>query len=114
MLFNKLLTKWQEGIEILEKINDNQLIDELLTYSKVAYCHFYSDLLQTEYSYKKSIQDKNGVNELLIKEKELSIKLLALLKKSHFIGYETSNHYFYTERNVIEKLVNVARIQNEI
>ena len=112
--YNKLLTKWQEGIEILEKINDNQLIDELLTYSKVAYCHFYSDLLQTEYSYKKSIQDKNGVDCLLIKEKELSCELLALLKKSPFIGFETSNHYFYTERNVVEKLINVERLKAEL
>lgn len=112
--YNKLLTKWQEGIEILEKINDNQLVDELLTYSKVAYCHFYSDLLQTEYSYKKSIHDKNGVDALLIKEKELSCELLALLKKSHLIGYETSNHYFYTERNVVEKLINVERLKAEL
>ncbi len=112
--YNKLLTKWKEGVEILEKINDNQLIDELLTYSKVAYCHFYSDLLQTEYSYKKSMQDKNGIDELLIKEKGLSLELLALLKKSPFIGFETSNHYFYTERNVVEKLINVERLQREI
>ena len=111
--YKKLLKTWKEGIKILSKIPNNQLIDELLTYSKVAYCHFYSDLLQTEYSYYKSTCDKNALQETLAKEKEKAKELLALLKKSSFIGFETSNHYFYTERNVVEKLINVERIEKE-
>lgn len=112
--YNKLLTKWQEGIKILEKINDNQLIDELVTYSKVAYLHFYADLKQTEYSYYKSICDNNAMRQIAKEEEEKVKELLHLLTKSALIGFETSNHYFYSERNLLEKLINLNRIQNQL
>ena len=112
--YKKLLSAWKEGMEMLSNIADNQLIDEFLTFSKVAYHHFYSDLLQTEYSYAKSIGDTKQMLNVAKIEREQVKDFLRLLKKSPLVGYETSNHYFYSERNVIEKLVNLNKILKTI
>ena len=111
--YKKLLNTWEEGMEILRKIENNRLIDELLLYAEVAYCHFYSDLLQTEYSYNKANCNKEEMQLALQREKAMAKKLLGLIRKSSLVGFETSNHYFYTERNVVEKIVNVERIEKE-
>jgi len=48
--YKKLINKFEECICILSKLTNNQLIEELLVFSKVALSHFKSDMLQTEYS----------------------------------------------------------------
>ena len=34
-------------------------------------------------------------------------ELLALVREDARIGFEASNHYFYTERNLVEKIVRM-------
>lgn len=111
--YEKLLASWEKGIEILKKIPKNRLIDELLTYADVAYSHFIADKLQTEYAMEKRKGNKKRIGEILQVEKVLCKKLIPLISSSSLVGFETSNHYFYSERNVIEKIVNVERLIEE-
>ena len=112
--YQKLINKFEECVCILSKIANNQLIEELLVFSKVALSHFKSDKLQTEYSKAKEENDRDGIKKILVEEKEEVIKLLGVISYSQSIGFETSNHYFYTEKNLYEKLINLQRIEKQI
>lgn len=107
--YKKLLKEWQKGIEILNQVKGDEAVDELLLFAKAAYLHFESDVLQTEFSYAK----RNGmdVKDIVFREENSVKELIALKRKSPFIGFETSNHYFYKDRNLIEKLINLKRLK---
>ena len=80
---------------------------ELLAYAEAAYIHFKADLLQTEFSYlKRSLEgNKERITEILYEEKMLAEQLLVLFAKYPAIGFEASNHYYYNERNLTEKIL---------
>lgn len=112
--YKKLLSGWNKGIDKLKKIPNNQLIDELLLFAEVAYCHFEANLAQTEYAKAKRDGDRPAL------EKAVSIaylnaeRMISLKAKSSLIGFETSNHYFYTLRGLVEKVINLKRIERQL
>lgn len=105
--YEKLLKGWGQGCDELQKLSDCASINELYIFSKVAYLHFEADLLQTKFSYHKRGGDKEILLPLLERAKSGTEELLSLVRVSSYIGFETSNHYFYNERNLLEKLVNL-------
>lgn len=112
--YEKLLKSWKQGVDKLKELADNQLIEELLTFGELAYYHFLTDVNQTKYCICKRNNDREGMKPILSLEKEIAKATIRLLEKSSTIGFETSNHYFYTKRNVIEKLINIHKIENLI
>ena len=107
----KMLSLWQEGIECLSGAEKSPKTEELLRYARVAYCHFKSDMLQTRFSLCKRSCDKGGMVLCLREEKENAKMLLSLMRIDPKIGYEASNHYFYTERNLLEKIVRMEKLE---
>lgn len=104
--YEKLLAAWGKGYELIEKVK-NKKIKELSLFAKTAYAHFKSDYLQTKFSYLKRNIVVNAVEikKTIEEEKKNTMCLLSLLYQNACIGFETSNHYFYTDRNLIEKLL---------
>ena len=47
-------------------------------------------------------------------EIELALKLYDIVRRDSRIGFEASNHYFYTLNDLREKVVSCARILNEL
>ena len=89
---------------------------EVLQCAEVAYIHFKSDLLQTQFSYYKREKDKNkhAIAKILDEEKELTERLLAVAAENPAVGFEASNHYFYNERNLIEKILQTNILKYEL
>lgn len=110
--YEKLLKAWGGGIDELENIRETPLIGELKIYARAAYSHFKSDYLQTEFSYLK--RNRELYNEELIfvlrEERENTASLLSLLYKDSKVGFEASNHYYYTERNLLVKIVQIDKM----
>ena len=102
---------WKEGIELLEKAEKNAKTEELLRYANTVYCHYLSDILQTKLALCKREGDKTGMLQCTTLEKENAKKLLTLMRSDAKIGYEASNHYFYTERNLIEKIIRMESFE---
>ena len=50
----------------------------------------------------------------LRKERENAELLLTLMRSDAKIGYEASNHYFYTERNLLEKIARMGKLENAL
>ncbi len=116
--YEKLLKTWEQGSDELKKIKETPLIRELKIYAEAAYSHFKSDYLQTKFSYlkrNKVLYEKELIS-VLQEERENAENLLSLLYKDSKVGFEASNHYYYTERNLLEKIVQtntmLRRLQN--
>ncbi|MBQ8552428.1 MAG: hypothetical protein IJ428_07050 [Clostridia bacterium] len=114
--FEKLLTAWDEACDILESAAHDDKIRELALFARFAALQLHADVIHTKYARAKRElpASKEELRELLNAERELCRKQLSLMEKSSLIGYETSNHYFFTERNFIEKLVQVEQLLAEL
>lgn len=110
--YEKLLALWEKGIALLENADDER-VNEVKVYAETAYLHFQADVLQTKFSYfKRDIAGyKSEITELLREEKDCIVRLLAILAECPAVGYETSNHYFYNESNLTEKILNIEKIK---
>lgn len=110
--YDKLLALWKEGLTVLENAGDNEDIQELKTYAKAAYLHFEADALQTKFSYYKRDRKKYEKELALLIEraKQATAELLKLVRTCTYVGFETSNHYYYSERDLLEKLINLQSL----
>ena len=104
--YEKLLQKWEKGCEALKKCESKKAA-QLQTFSQAALAHFKSDYLQTKFAYLKREKGKNAqaIKDVIEQEKENTLLLLRLVYENACIGFEASNHYYYTNRNLIEKLL---------
>ena len=112
--WEKLLSGWEEGLAVLERIPKNPQISEVLRYAKVCYCHFLTDLLQTRFANAKRENDTEEMRRCVAREEKNAETLLGLMKEDAKIGFEASNHYSYTERNLLEKILRMERFENSL
>ncbi|MBQ7913069.1 MAG: hypothetical protein IJ308_04900 [Clostridia bacterium] len=114
--YEKLLKGWGQGCDELQKLPSTPMIDEMKIFAKAAYLHFETDYLQTRFSFEKRDKEKHlqSLIQTAARAKDNAEALLALVRKCPLIGFETSNHYFYNERNLIEKSVNMSQILDEL
>lgn len=113
--YEKLLADWDKGIELLEGVN-NDVAREMLLFARVAGNHFRSSIVHTKYSLAKRNlpESKDEMRAIIAEERALCEELIELMSQSTMIAYETSNHYFYTERDIIEKLIQLDGLEKEL
>ncbi len=114
--YEKLLADFDKAIEILEGAQGTDAAKELLLFAKVARNHFMADVVHTKYVLcKKNLPaSKDEMRAIIAEERALCEELIELLPQSTLIGFETANHYFYTERDVIEKLIQLDGLESEL
>lgn len=106
----KLLTEeWSKGLEILkqigmDKIKSTPILAELFDVSEAAYCHFRSVYLQT--AFVRLRDSGEDYTHIVAEEMELTVRLANVGARNPTIGYESSNHYYYTRAMLMEKYVN--------
>jgi hypothetical protein len=113
--YEKLLKGWEQGLETLRG-SEGQEIKELAAYAEAAYIHFKSDLLQTRFSRLKREIGANlsEIEDVLEEEKAITERLLALASQYPTIGFEAANHYFYNDRNLVEKILQTQMLEDEL
>lgn len=104
----KMLRYWREGCKLLSMAKKKNS-RELQLYAEIATLHMEADLLQTRFSYYKRHPQENEVKlkEIVQKAIECTERLLQLVDKDAKIAFETSNHYFYTSRNLLEQYLHL-------
>ena len=109
--YEKLLDSWRKGCELLKDFGTGKTL-ELKLFAEGAYAHFLSDYLQTKFSVlKKNLAaNKELIKNLIGQEKKNTKQLLDLLYVNACVGFEASNHYFYTDRNLIEKILLLNKL----
>lgn len=119
----KLSVKWKTGLEILEKaVKENRQDERLTDLWNVAFaanCHFRSTFLQTAFIRARdelsSLPTGTGsvagdIPQKLLKiiSEEIGIarSLYSAASRDSRIGFEASNHYYYTLQDLKEKVLN--------
>lgn len=112
--FRKLTEKWLEGIKLLEGITSPGASEELYLVAKGAYCHFRSTYNQVRFVRLRDGGRKDEILKVIDDELDTVLSLYHLICQDSRIGYEASNHYYYTENALKEKVINLEYLKGEI
>lgn len=129
--FKKLASGWKKGLKLLEKarkhisVNAEAEFGDLYRIASTAYLHFYSTYMQilfvknrNRYLVAKDGEQKNKLGSILAdivqKELENATALYTLVKQDSRIGFEASNHYYYTTQDLQEKAVNCQYVLDQL
>ena len=113
--YKKLCDGWEKGILVLEKIeNRNPKTEELYVISKAILCHFKSTLNHIRFVKNRDLKNFSEAFLNVQSEIENVESLIKLRLKDSKIGYEASNHYFYTLNDLKEKLINLAFLEEKL
>ena len=109
----KLSDGFERGVKILEKLQQTPEVKEILTMAKVCQIHFRSTLLQTWFTIKRKDEKANKAEILALIEEETRLvkELYAITQADARIGFEASNHYYYYENSLLEKLLNLETLK---
>ena len=118
--FKKVSEKWKRGLELVEEARcavPSENIDELYAVSMAAYCHFRSTYLQIAFVRRRDRTGQENSDALiaLVEEEREQAKILhALVATDSRIGFEASNHYYYTLNDLKEKVLNCETMRHRI
>lgn len=127
--FGKLLEGWEEGLDALTEAGP--LLDgdasaaayaDLVQVSLGSYYHFLSTYCQIAFVRERDkmadakepeVREKSRRRMIELAELELETArhMHALLQRDSRIGYEASNHYYYTSRILQEKVLNCLDVR---
>ena len=113
----KVANGFVEGTKILRSVDTSKMtasqkaeFETSLRWADTARIHFVSVVNQAEF-----LQFRNGtvpmnkvrVDEILDSEERLAKEEIAIVMADAHIGYESSNHYFFTAIDLFEKLLSI-------
>jgi hypothetical protein len=115
--FKHITTGWENGLKLLDKAISKipnclmKNFDELKRYAAASYCHFKSTENQICFIIMRSEEQlSEEIVALLQNEIELCKCLATLQGQDSKIGFEASNHYYYTPNLLMEKVLNCRDI----
>ncbi|MBQ8351706.1 MAG: hypothetical protein IJY20_06660 [Clostridia bacterium] len=109
-LLDNLLCEWKKGLDLLNGVEGNAAFDELYRFAEVIYINLRSMVVQTRYNVARDAGRREELPAWLAEEKELTKRLYRHAAADARIGYEASNHYYFTQNNFLEKLINLDRL----
>ena len=110
-LLDALLSDWKKGLDILDPLEGNESFCELKRFAEVVYVNIKSMAVQTRYNTARDEGRRDDIPALLKEEGTLARRLYALAAQDSRIGYEASNHYYFTQNNFLEKMINLDRVE---
>ncbi len=128
--FKKLSNGWKKGLRLLKKSRklvsgDVREFDDLMTSASAAYLHFHSTYLQIAFVMTRNrylaaknqytrIKAHRKLTEIVREEVDNVRHLYDLVISDSRIGFEASNHYYYTVQDLKEKVLNCQFILEQL
>lgn len=111
--FRLLTDGWKEGLDVLKKCaplisssEEKKEFHELATMAEAAYCHFYSTLQQIRFIRARDNSfDREKMKQCAQEEIATALRLHEIARCDSRIGFEASNHYFYSLNDLREKII---------
>lgn len=111
----KVSEGWREGVKILEeREGESAEFDDMLLVARASLCHFESAHHHAAFVMAREAGDREAMLEVVRAERDTVRRLIDIRKKDSRIGYEASNHYFYSLSGLAEKLVNLDWIEEKL
>jgi len=113
--FRKLTEVWVRGLQILQEAKPKVDPDkeagfaDLERVARAAYCHFRSTYLQAAFvrlREREDTQARGRIETILDEEIRIAKELHDIARLDSRIGFEASNHYYYTLNDLREKVLN--------
>jgi len=108
--FRQISEEWKAGVEILRRAEhltttgEHEGWQDLMNVAETIYCHFRSTYLQICFVRRRD--SGKDYREIVSEEEALAIQLYQVTRRDSRIGFEASNHYFYTGNDLKEKVLN--------
>ncbi len=119
--FRILTEGWAKGLTILAEAksgvreNEKAEFEELETMANAAFCHLRSSYQQIRFVRARNHGFDRAAMAAAVKEElELTLRLYRIARRDSRIGFEASNHYFYSLNDLREKIVNCEYVLNEL
>ena len=119
--YRQLCIEWREGLELLAQYEGyNQELDEMILMAKMVLCQYESAYHHIQFVNRRNKFLENAdlhYEELLhivFAEMENVQKVIQLRLIDSRMGYESSNHYFYTLQDLKEKMINLVFCEESI
>ena len=120
--YRRLSTEWKQGVDILKQYQgQHPELDELILMAEVAQCHFESAYHHVQFCILRgtSVADadleiRKELLDIVHSEMQVVQRIIELRLKDSRVGYESSNHYFYTLQDLKEKMINLAYCEWEL
>ncbi|MBR6427255.1 MAG: hypothetical protein IKS28_05460 [Clostridia bacterium] len=110
----RLSEKWAAGLELLRSVKGNgRDISLLRAVSETCFNHFRSSYLQAQFCSKRN-RGEAVDGKLLDEEITLALSQAKIAREYPEIGYEPSNHYYYTEYMLFEKVICCEYLKKRI
>ncbi|NMA44015.1 MAG: hypothetical protein GX946_11640 [Oligosphaeraceae bacterium] len=109
--FLKLTNSWKKGLDFLRQLEgevssvDQSEFEELTSMAQAAYCHLRSTFLQIRFIRLRNEGNTGLLKNIVQDEKQLALQLLGLARRDARIGFEASNHYYYSLQGLAEKVI---------
>lgn len=125
-LMAKLAARWADGVGILERIDARSRREAALELAVARTCHshFESTANQVEFyllrdealgaGLEQAKAIRTRMIEIARRERELARLQFEVARRESLIGYEASNHYYYTPADLLEKIINCDQVIAEL
>ncbi len=128
--FEKMAAGWQQGLAALRKAREltddarRPTLDSELRVAEAVYLHFKSvanqvrfvlarNALAADASSDKGKAARSTIAKLVREEIDLARRHYDLTRRDSRIGYEATNHYWYTPIDLVEKVINCRYILDD-
>ena len=109
-----LSSQYNAGLKRLERLEKTPAVKELCLMAKVCAIHFESTYLQVKFNLEKQTADATTLLSYIRRERELCESLQTLALSDARVGFEASNHYYYTQNTLLEKMLNLNELEKTL
>ena len=120
--FRKMSQQWRSGTQkLLAYRGCNKELDELIDMAQITLCHFESSYhhirfvdLRGEDAETAGDESRREMLQIVREEMDTVQTVIKLRVKDSRMGYEASNHYYYTLQDLREKMINLAYCEKKL
>lgn len=113
--YRQLVDGWKEGLNELTTFEgQNEALDEMILMAKVVLCQYESAYHHIQFVMQREAIQREKQLQIVREEMGTVQTLIALRLQDSRIGFESSNHYFYTLQDLREKMINLAYCERKL
>ena len=114
--FEKICIGWRKGLGLLDAAFEGKELSEddklLIDCARVSSYHFESSLNHIKFI--RNRHNREMMLSIIDREEELALAEVAAVGKNPTIGYESSNHYFFTRTDLVEKVISCRHLRERL